>query len=180
MKSMIVVGTALWLVLTLELSWPVRLPHGCLLFPLACAAMFWFRDSRGLLLASGFILIDWIIRPTLLPVPATVLPLMGAAIFAAGVRRRRGHDHGIRIRPGLPEPLQLPLFTVLALGLQAVSQLSAGNSSSLTDLMQCLGRLSQQQLPVLIIAVPISAVLSLAFRAADELGLRRPSRQIIL
>ena len=130
-------------------------------------------------MASAVILMDWIIRPTQLPLSATVLPLIGAAIFAAGANRRE-QDRGNRIRLRIPEPLQLPLVTVLAIAMQAVSQLSAENTSSLTAMAQYVGRMPQLLLPVLVIALPISAVLSLAFRGADEFGLRRPSRQIIL
>lgn len=179
MKSLLIAGSILWLALTLELAWPARLPHGCLLFPSACATMFWFRNSRGLLVSSALILLDWIVRPTQLPLPATVLPLIGAAILAIG-SHRPGHSRHIRPRWRIPEALQLPLVTVLALVLQAGSQVSADNISSLTHIAQHLGRISHQQWPALVIAVPISAVLSLAFRAADELGLRRPAQQIIL
>jgi hypothetical protein len=70
----------------------------------------------------------------------------------------------------VPAPLQLPLLTLAAVILQSLGSLSPEQWLSLPD--QASAVLENLKL-VLIIALPVSAVISLTIRMADEFGMRR-------
>lgn len=178
MKSAAAACVLLWMLLTLELAWSASLPQGSLLLPSACAVMFWFRDSRGLIIASAAILIDWIARPSSLPLNGIALPLLASLIFAK-LADCRFVERRTRFRIRIPGPLQLPLMTCLAVLLQAVSEIPLSAFWSLQRLSQHLDVLPRLLVPTLVIAVPVSALLSLSLRAADEFGLRRPLRRMV-
>ena len=73
-------------------------------------------------------------------------------------------------------PLHLPLFTLLAVGLQLIGQMNLSAVPALAEIDLAM----KTTLPsLLIIRLPISAGISMLMRLADELGLRRASQNWI-
>ena len=70
----------------------------------------------------------------------------------------------------VPVPLQLPLLTLAAVILQSLGSLSTEQWLSLSD--QASTVLENLKM-VLVIALPVSAVMTLIIRMADEFGMRR-------
>jgi hypothetical protein len=73
-------------------------------------------------------------------------------------------------------PLHLPLFTLLAVGLQLIGQM---NLSAIPAMPEVYAALKTSLPSLLIISLPISAGISMLMRLADELGLRRASQNWI-
>ena len=172
MKSVLMAGLMLWCCIVLELTWPAALPHGSLLLPMICGALFWVRTPAGIAVAGCFLLIDMMIRPVALPLNGFLLPLLAAVILAP---ERRSHDfrRHRRLWRLVPPPLHLPLITLLSVLLQQISVIPVASltqgTTMVADLLQSLPR-------ILLIAIPLSGGLSLTIRLADELGLRRGLR----
>ena len=166
MKQILAAMICAWLSVMLELAFADVLPRGALLLPVLCAVLTW-RASVRLLLTGGILLLtDWIARPTLLPLVPLLLPFAVLLVLPDAVQR----SYDVRVWLRLPTPLQVPLLTILAAVLQSCSGLSWQVAPTAQDLLQLF---SQHLSPLLLVAVPVSAVLALLLRLAEELGLRR-------
>jgi len=168
MKTLIAVGCLLWLALVTELAWPTLIPRGALLLPIVCGAMSWVRSSAGLAVAGLLLLLDWVARPTVLPLCPMLLPFVAVLCVAPSRHHDEYRSRSVALR--IPQPLQLPLLTLMALLLQVVSEFSLSQWLKPDELLTLLadrGRMA------LMVAIPLSAMLSLLVRAGDELGLRR-------
>ena len=152
----------------LEMAWPSALPHGAVLLPVACGVMFWTRSSVGLILSSAVLLLDWIARPTLLPLCAMILPVVAVLCVAPSVQ---SDDFGKRrFSLCIPVPLLLPALTLIAVVLQIVSSIPVPQFMAVATLLPFV---TDRLQPLAIIALPFSAGISLLIRCADEFGLRR-------
>lgn len=171
MKTIVCAGGLLWLTLAVELAWSSGLRHGALLFPVACCVMFWLRSASGIALCGFVLLLDWTARPTEWPLCPMLLPM--SVVFAVAPVDRHVEHRSRILRLSIPVPLQLPLLTITAVLLHWLSTLTA------TDWLALKESGGSQRLPGTyllhcgLIAVPVSALLSLCVRAADELGFRR-------
>ena len=168
MKTLLAAGCLLWVALVTELAWPTMIPRGTLLLPIVCGAMYWVRSSAGLAVAGLLLLLDWIARPTVLPLCPMLLPFLAVLCVAPSRHHNEYRSRSVAMR--IPQPLQLPLLTLTALLLQIVSEFSLSQWLKPDDLLRLLadrGGVAQM------VAIPLSAVLSLLVRAGDELGLRR-------
>jgi hypothetical protein len=168
MKTIFVSACLMWLTLVLELAFPRVLPHGSLLLPVACSVMLWTRSTGGLILSGLMLLLDWVARPSTLPLCAMILPFAAAMCVAPSVQDDEYRRPVARIR--LPVPLHLPLMTVLALALQTVSSITVAQFQNMSVVAQ---ELNETLLTTAVIAVPVSAIVSLLIRVADEFGVRR-------
>ena len=168
MKTLFVAACVMWTALAVELAWPSQLVHGSLLLPIACSVMYWTRSTSGLVLSGLVLLVDWIARPSLLPLCPMLLPLITVLLVAPSVHTAEYRARVIAIR--LPVPLQLPLLTLAAVLLQTLGSvpliqfLTPAQVSPV--IVQTLNSLA-------IIALPVSAGVALMIRMADELGMRR-------
>lgn len=168
MRGLFLSGCVMWVTLAVELANSSHLPHGSLLLPVICGCLFWHRSTSGLILAGTMLLLDWIARPSFLPLCPMVVPLL-AVVCLVPSTRSDGYSTG---RSGfrVPVPLQLPLLTLAAVILQTFGALSTEQWLSLPA--QASTVLENLKM-VLVIALPVSAVLTLTIRMADEFGMRR-------
>jgi len=167
MKSVLAAVICAWLAVMLEVSGTGLIPRGALFLPVICAVFTWQPGARPLLIGGVLLLLDWIARPTLLPAVPLLLPFAVLLIVPHDARRR----YEVRRILRLPTPLHIPLLTVIAAGLQCLAGVSypvLPNSEELRLLV------SHSLLPMLLMALPFSAVLALLVRLAEETGLRRP------
>jgi len=168
MKTLLVAACLMWITLALEVAWPVTVPHGALLLPIVCGVIFWTRSTAGLMLSGIVLLLDWIGRPTQLPLCAMLLPFVAVLCLAPSAHHDEYRSVGMSFR--IPLPLQLPLMTLVAVLLQIGGSLPLASLSTptliLPDVLQTLRA-------ICIIALPVSAGLTLMIRVADEFGLRR-------
>jgi hypothetical protein len=164
-----------WIVLTVELTWPSALPRGCVLLPVSCGMLFWRRTPTALAVFGCFLLLDQLIRPVPVPLCAFVLPILSAMLLSP---EKRNYEFRSRRAwmSAVPAALHLPLLTLLAVSLQKLSVMPTVQAPLSWDavslLMDDAGR-------VLLVAIPLSAVFSLAIRIADEFGLRRSIQTIL-
>ncbi len=165
----------LWLTIAVEIAWSHSLPQGALLLPIACGIMFWMGSGTGILLSATALLIDWIARPGLLPLCPMLLPAVAVCLIRPA---SKSDDYRSRRQSVLKmmTPLHLPLFTLLAVGLQLIGQM---NLSAIPLLAEIDSALKTTLPSLLIISLPISAGISMLMRLADELGLRRASQNWI-
>ena len=165
----------LWLTIAVEIAWSQSLPQGALLLPIACGIMFWMGTGNGILLSATALLIDWIARPGFLPLCPMLLPAMAVCLISPS---SKSDDYRSRRQSFLKmmTPLHLPLFTLLAVGLQLIGQM---NWSAIPALAEIDSALKTTLPSLLIISLPISACISMLMRLADELGLRRASQNWI-
>ena len=165
----------LWLTIAVEIAWSQSLPQGALLLPIACGIMFWMGTGTGILLSATALLIDWIARPGFLPLCPMLLPAAAVCLISPSTK---SDDYRSRRQSFLKmmTPLHLPLFTLLAVGLQLIGQMELSALPSMSEMSATL----KNSLPsLLIICLPISAGISMLMRMADELGLRRASQNWI-
>lgn len=167
MKSVLAAVICVWLVVMVELCGTGLIPRGALFLPVMCAVFAWQPRARLLLTGGVLLLLDWIARPTLLPAVPLLLPFAVLLIVPQGVRRQYATRRVLR----LPAPLHIPLLTVVAAGLQCLGSLSY---SQLLNAEELRTLLSHSLMPLLLTALPVSAVLALLMRLAEETGLRRP------
>lgn len=160
----------LWLAISAELAYSGLLPHGAVLFPLAAGILLWRSTAQNLLIAGGMLLLDWVARPTVWPLAEFIIPVL--YLFTSW-RQRRDELFQRHRRTRIPEPLQVPLLTLLLVLLHQLGQL---NESSLLQIKSVLAAM-QQAIPLLMIALPLSAAMALLTKLAEELGIRRPVRQ---
>jgi hypothetical protein len=167
MKRAIICLLPAWFAIVLELAFPNTLPHGVLLLPVVCGTLAWSVSASSLLTAGTVLLLDWIARPTLYPVNAFLLPLLTAMASSHS-------DDGLTVRRRktgwIPTALRLPLFVTLAVILQ-----TAGNVplNAMLQLEETGRSVLKAVVPMLMIAVPLSAVMVLVYRVCDEFGLTR-------
>lgn len=167
MKRAMICLLLAWFAIVLELAFPKTLPHGVLLLPVVCGTLAWHVSASSLLISGSVLLLDWIARPTLYPVNAFLLPLLTAMASSPSddsgtVRRRKAG--------WIPTALRLPLFVTLAIVLQ-----TAGNVplNAMLQFEETGRSLLKSVVPMLMIAVPLSAVMVLVYRLCDEFGLTR-------
>ncbi len=172
MKPVITAAILFWVGFSAELAWPQTVVRGSLILPLVMAILFWFRDARGIFLAGSCLLIDWVARPTSVPLTAVIVPLLAPVILA---RAPDSETRRFSRRPGptIPFALHLPLLTLVGLAIQQISEFSGGDGLSLFGQ---LAQIPRSMAGPLLTAVPVSAALSLVVILADELGLRHSSR----
>lgn len=168
MKMLFASGCILWCAMAAELARPGLLPHGSLLLPMVCGVIFWTRSTVGLLLTGFVLLLDWIARPSQLPLCPMVVPLLAVLCIAPSPRNDEYRNRTPLLR--VPSPLQLPLLTVMALVLQSLGSLSWVQWKTLPAVAPALAETAQS---LAMIALPLSAILSLMIRMADEFGMRR-------
>lgn len=168
MKGLFLCGCVIWVTLAVELANPSHLPHGSLLLPVICGCLFWLRSTTGLMLSGTMLLLDWIARPSFLPLCPMLVPML-AVICLAPTTRSDEYSTG-RSWFRVPVPLQLPLLTLAAVILQSLGSLSTEQWLSLSN--QASTVLENLKM-VLVIALPVSAVMTLIIRMADEFGMRR-------
>lgn len=167
MKRAIVCFLLAWFAIVLELAFPNQLPHGSLLLPMVCGTLAWRASASSVFIASVVLLLDWIARPTLYPVNALFLPLLTA--FASSLSEDAPAIR--RCRRGLiPAALRLPLFVTLAIALQAIGDIPW---NVFLQFQSTGGAMLKTVLPMLMIAVPLSAAMALIYRVCDEFGLTR-------
>ena len=168
MKTLLIAACLMWSALVAELAWPNQLAQGSLLLPIACSVMCWTRSTNGLMLSGLVLLMDWIARPSQLPWCPMLLPFMAVIFVAPSV-----HNAGYRV-PGfavrIPVPLQLPLLTLAAVLLQTLGLVP---SIQILTPSQFSPAIIDQLKSLAIIALPMSAGISLLIRMADEFGMRR-------
>jgi hypothetical protein len=168
MRMLLLSVCLLWATLAAEIASGGKVPHGALLIPIVCGIIFWMRTTAGLVLCSLALLVDWIARPTCLPLCSMGLPMFAVLCIAPKVHNEEYRRPGFSWR--IPSPLQLPMLTLSALVLHilgSVTWLQLQAPAMLgTQLIQTLASLA-------VIALPVSGLLSLMIHAADELGLRR-------
>ena len=165
----------LWLTIAVEIAWSQSLPQGALLLPIACGIMFWMGTGTGILMSATALLIDWIARPGFLPLCPMLLPAMSVCLISP---TSKADDYRSRRQSilNMMAPLHLPLFTLLAVGLQLIGQMNWSPMPAVVELNAAV----KTTLPsLLIISLPISAGISMLMRLADELGLRRASQNWI-
>lgn len=167
MKRALVCLLIAWFAMVLELAFPNTLPHGSLLLPMVCGTLAWRPSAASVFIASAVLLLDWIARPTLYPVNALLLPLLTAVATTTtddspALRRTR--------RRLIPSALQLPLFVTLAIALQTIGNVPW---NALLQFQSTAEALMKTILPMLTIAVPLSAGMVLIYRLCDEFGLTR-------
>lgn len=158
----------MWVVLAAELANPGRLPHGSVLLPVACAFLFWLRSASGLMITGGLLLLDWVARPSMIPLCPMLVPLLAVVCLAPSTRSDEYTTGGRWFR--IPTPLQLPLLTLLAVILQMFGRLSTEEWLTIASRVPVIVESLYQ---TLVIALPVSALLSLFIRVADEFGMRR-------
>ena len=165
----------LWMTIAVEIAWSQSLPQGALLLPIACGIMFWMGTGPGILLSATALLIDWIARPGFLPLCPMLLPAVAVCLLSP---TSKSDDYRSRRQSFLKmmTPLHLPLFTLLAVGLQLTGQM---NLSVIPTLAAIHSAVDTSLPSLLIISLPISAGISMLMRLADELGLRRASQNWI-
>ena len=168
MKTTLVAACVLWMSMAVEMAWSSALPHGAVLLPFACGVMFWMRSATGLMLSGVVLLLDWTARPTLLPLCPMILPLAAVLCVAPSVGPDDFGNRRVSFR--IPVPLLLPGLTLLAVVLQIVSSVPVTELSVPATLLPFVTDRFQ---PLAIIALPLSAGVSLLIRVADEFGLRR-------
>lgn len=168
MKTLCISACLMWFTLAAELASPAMLPHGSLLLPVVCGVMYWSRSSTGLMLSGVFLLLDWIARPTYLPLCPMLLPFIAVMALAPSVHNDEYRTRSLSLR--LPTPLHLPLLTLAAVVLHLVSSLTITQYLTPNSVLPLLG---ENLKSLAIIALPVSAVASLIIRLADEFGLRR-------
>ncbi len=168
MKTLLFSGCLLWVALAIEIARPQIFPHGSLLLPLTCGVMFWTRSTTGMMLSGTVLLLDWIARPSYLPLCPMILPFI-AVTFLAPSRNVDEFDSR-RLSFRIPLPLQLPLLTLAAVVLFQLGLVSLPQQNSMDTLLpEFLSGLKA----LAIIAFPVSAILTLLIRIADEFGMRR-------
>ena len=168
MKAVVSAIALLWSCLSIELAQPDWLPSHCLLLPAACAVMYWFGNGTGVLIAGCGLLIDWVARPTSLPLVAVFVPALAVLMMTpgstqTGYRRRRRF-------PSMPASWRLPLLTILALVLHLTSDLillAFDEPSRWWNVFR--GELADAT----IIASPLSVLAVVTLHVASELGFRR-------
>jgi hypothetical protein len=168
MKTLLISVCLLWTTLAAELASGGKVPHGALLLPLVCGLIFWMRSTGGLVLCGLALLVDWIARPTSLPLCSMVLPLLSVLCIAPGARNEDYRRTGLSLR--IPSPLQLPLFTVAALLLHNFGAITFAQVQTPSMIS---AQVTESFVSLAVIALPVSALFSLMIHAADELGLRR-------
>ncbi len=168
MKRCLLLLITLWITMAMELTSPRVIPHGALLLPVCCAAMYWTRNASGLLCCGLGLLVAWIARPTSLPLCPMLLPAIAAMTLAPSLHHDEYRSRVSRLR--LPVPLQLPFLTACAAMLQIVSLIPIEAWSNPAPL---LPDLLNETRSLMLIALPLSAMGSLAIRLADEFGVRR-------
>jgi hypothetical protein len=168
MKGLFLCGCVMWVTLAVELANPSRLPHGSLLLPIICGCLFWLRSTMGLILPGTMLLLDWIARPSFLPLCPMLVPMLAVVCLAPSTRSAEYSTGRSWLR--VPAPLQLPLLTLVSVILQSLGSLLPEQWLSLPA--QASAVLENLKM-VLIIALPVSAVISLTIRMADEFGMRR-------
>lgn len=173
MKPLLAAVTCAWLAMMLEVSCTGLIPRGALFLPMVCAVLTWQVGARQLLVGGLLLLLDWIARPTLLPVVPLLLPFGLLLVVPPAPTRQYGGRRRLR----LPTPLQIPMLTIGATTLQCLAGLSYVQLPTTAELLM----LARQDLtPLLLTALPVSAVLALLLRLADEFGLRRPFNSELL
>ena len=168
MKTLLMSVCLLWATLAVEIASAGKVPHGALLLPIVCGIIFWMRSTGGIVLCGLALLVDWIARPTSLPLCSMVLPLLAVLCIAPGVRNEDYRRTGLSLR--IPSPLQLPLLTVAALLLHSLEAITFAQFQTPSVVGN---QLTESLASRAVIALPVSALLSLMIHAADELGLRR-------
>jgi hypothetical protein len=168
MKTLLAAACLIWMTLATELAWPTAVPHGALLLPIVCGVMFWTRSTSGLMLSGIVLLLDWIARPSALPLCGMLLPFAAAMCLAPSAHREEFRSGGLSLE--IPGPLQLPVLTLVAVLLHLLGTIPL--TSLLTPTLILPDVLSTSK-SLCIIALPVSAVLTLIIRIADEFGLRR-------
>lgn len=165
----------LWMSITIELAWSGTLPQGALLLPIACGIMFWMRSVSGILVATTALLFDWIARPGFVPLCPMLIPVLAACLISPSTTRDDYSTHRRSIMKMLT-PLHLPLLTLAAIMLHLIGQRNLSELSTLNEIPSVLATAMPS---LLMISLPMSAGISMLMRLADELGLRRASRQWI-
>ena len=167
MKRAILCFLIAWFAIVLELAFPNQLPHGSLLLPMVCGTLAWRASASSVFIASVILLLDWIARPTLYPVNALLLPLLTA--FASSLSEDAPALR--RSRRGLiPAALRLPFFVTLAIALQTIGNVPW---NAFLQFQSTCESLLKTVLPMLMIAIPLSAAMALVYRVCDEFGLTR-------
>ena len=168
MKGLFLCGCVMWVTLAVELANPSSLSHGSLLLPVICGCLFWLRSTTGLMLSGTMLLLDWIARPSFLPLCPMLVPLLAVVCLAPSTRSDEYSTGRSWFR--VPLPLQLPLLTLAAVVLQTLGDLSTEQWLSLPAPASAV---RENLKMVLVIALPVSAVISLTICMADEFGMRR-------
>lgn len=168
MKTLLIAACLIWITLAVELAWPDAVPHAAFLLPVVCGVIFWTRSTAGLLLSGIVLLLDWIARPSALPMCAMLLPFVAVICLAPSAHHDEYRSGGLSLR--IPGPLQLPVLTLVAILLHLLGSVPLTSlSTPALILPDVLNTLKSQ----CIVALPVSAALALMIRVADEFGLRR-------
>jgi hypothetical protein len=167
-KMLIAAVSVMWVALAVELAMPKTLAHGSLLLPIVCGVMFWTRSTSGLIVSGLVLLLDSIARPLQLPLSAMFLPFIAVSFLAPSIHSEEYRARGCSFR--VPAPLQLPLLTLAAVLLQSVGSIPLDQYRLLLQIFPIVFTSVKAQAMV---ALPMSACLSLMIRFGDELGLRR-------
>lgn len=159
------VGLA-WAAVVLELAQPDVLPAGAVLLPITVAGMLWHTGAAGVFAGGMILLMDWIIRPTGLPIVPVVLTLLTTFLLVSRSTDNLWTERRSRL-PRVPEWSWTTGLTVtgivLLLGPAVVTQQQAFHS--VLPMLQRYG----------LISIPLSLVLAGLMKLAGEFGLRRSS-----
>lgn len=110
-----------WCSVVLEITFSERIPRGALFLPVVGAVLLWMPSARGVLAGGVLLLLDWIIRPTLLPCVPFLIPFI--AIVLSSGRGKSGMYQQRRVSLRLPDALQLPCLVLLAMLFDQLSQI---------------------------------------------------------
>lgn len=168
MKFLLWCLLTVWCALVLEMTFSDVLPRGAMFVPLVGAILLWAPTVRGLMTGGLLLLLDWIARPTLLPVVPFLIPVLATAMVAVRGSNRLYQQPRVRMR--LPEAFQLPCLVAIAMLCDQLSQIPINTWQS-WDL--ALWGAWQKLQPVMLVAIPLSAGLALLMKLAEETGLRR-------
>ncbi|MEZ6058782.1 MAG: hypothetical protein R3C19_00300 [Planctomycetaceae bacterium] len=150
----------LWATLVAERARPDVLPAGSIFFPAVVAGMLWFRSSSGLLIGGVMLIIDWITRPTPAPVVPVFLTVAATVLLASDADVNEFSERRSLVQR-IPEWLRPALLTAAALVAYRATNAWATTFDA-ASIVRCAA-----------ISLPLSLLLGIVFRAADDFGLRR-------
>ncbi len=153
-----------WGAMIIEQSRPDLLPAGAVLLPVVIAGMLWNRSAGGVVAGGVVLILDWIARrqglpllPVVLSLGVTLMLLQSSSIHQWGGRRTRVLQ--------TPEWVQPSALTVVGIGLLTGPAIVAHHANFL-DTLPVFGKYAM-------ISLPLSVLLTVLMKLADEFGLRQ-------
>jgi hypothetical protein len=151
----------LWAALVFELARPESLPSGSVVLPVAIGCVFLLRNGTGILIVGTALLVQWILNTTSAPLDVVATLLLAGAAISPGKQRSswspaadRKMQHAWWVQPAIIMAIALTLHTAMVERDQLATMWSA---------------LAHR----IFIAVPVLALILIAAKATEQLGLRQ-------